>query len=125
MTCRHSPDDPDCTYRYARYTPIPEPPKTPDKANFEIEDVEEVGRYLILKVLYPNCVKCAYEGHKIMVMEATLRDALRWREIDPHFRINPQVSDKKTAPSPIARFPASDEGWEHAKKFVQLITGAR
>jgi hypothetical protein len=45
-------------------------------------------------------------------------DALKWKEIDPHFR------DEKhrlatAAPSPAARFPGSDEGWLDAYAYAR------
>ena len=66
---------------------------------------------MVLKVKYPSCKNCSYEGIKVMVfLDTTALDALRWKRIDPHF--------KDKAPSPAARFPASDEGWNDALAYA-------
>ena len=83
---------------------------------FEIVDVHE-GLKLALKVRYPSCTACEYEGTKVLVFEGVqLRDVVMWREIDPHFR----GPSKKAgaAPSPVARFPGNDEGWKAAVVFA-------
>lgn len=116
MTCRHSPGDPNCTS--AKYNSDYSPPK-PDKANYKIEDVHRVGPHLVLKVRYPNCSMCAYEGHKIMVfLNVTELAALKWQEIDPHFRDPKKSTTARQAPSPAARFPASPEGWADAVAYA-------
>ena len=137
MTCDHKRGDPDCSSHpdnprdpnnYNKYTTgvlnTLRDPKTPDKNRYEIVDVQYLtGRnnaYLILKVKYPNCAACAYEGTKVMVFQdVTMEMPLKWNEIDPHFRENPNVKSPKAAPSPIARFPSSKEGWDNAIKFVE------
>ena len=94
--------------------------KTPNPAGYEIVEVERVGDHLVMKVLYPNCSKCAYEGQKVMVfLNVSEADALRWRRIDPHFRAPHQGLMPKEAPSPDARFPASIEGWEDALAYAK------
>src|SRR5207253_294350 len=40
---------------------------TPDADKFEILAMERVGKHVIFKVQYPNCIKCSYEGIKILV----------------------------------------------------------
>ncbi len=139
MTCRHSDpiNNPDCTsYR----TPEEQLTKieknreelmrkfklssTPDNSKFEIMDTffwsGEEYPTAVLKVKYESCPDCSYEGIKILVYKnVTMKDMLKWRVIDPHFS-DKQPKDHKHAPSPIARFPASDEGWEAALSFVQL-----
>lgn len=51
--------------------------RTPDAERFEIEDVVAVGSHLVLKVKYPNCERCSYEGTKIMVfLNCSTIDAL-------------------------------------------------
>jgi hypothetical protein len=124
MTCKHKPGDINCSsydpYKYQ--PPTPEPPKTPDSQKFEIEDVyDTINNYIILKVKYPNCSMCSYEGNKVIVYSGIqLKDVLKWREIDPHFR-DSDSNDAKKAPSPIARFPASSEGWANAVAFVNRL----
>lgn len=116
MVCRHAAGDPNCGSNQYRYSP-PEP-TTPDKKKYNIVDVERVGSHVVLKVLYPNCSKCSYEGNKVMVfLDVLEKDILKWREIDPHFRGPTKIATE--APSPAARFPASPEGW------IDAITYAR
>lgn len=122
MVCRHSPGDPNCSSTqdaYERYYQE----RTPDKRNYQILDVKEEGACLVLKVQYPNCAKCSYEGVKVMVFPNVLAtDALKWTEIDPHFS-DPTLKIPPTqAPSPIARFPANALGWERAIAFAKHIT---
>lgn len=93
---------------------------TPDSEKFKVLDAKEIDGHLLLKVLYPNCASCAFEGTKVLLffnMKAI--DALRWRKIDPHFTNQKRLSDE--APSPNARFPASKEGWEQAIAFAHLM----
>lgn len=117
MTCRHSKGDPSCTTQYPREyeSAVSKTPKTPDSSDYEIVDSVRVGLHLVLKVLYPNCKKCAYEGNKVMVfLNVSEADVLRWRKIDPHFRDPKASRTPKEAPPPAARFPASKEGWTDA-----------
>lgn len=139
MTCRHSADDPNCSsnrsIRESRQREKEEEAsrkrdiekeraelyaRTPDVDKYEIEDVSRVGRNLVLKVRYPNCSKCAYEGSKVMVfLNVSEAEALKWRRIDPHFRDPKAARQKNEAPAPAARFPASPEGWSDALVFAQ------
>lgn len=114
MTCRHNPGDITCTTQF----PGGPLPPTPDSKNFRIVDAEEVNNNLILKVQYPNCALCSFEGTKVMVyLGIGAIDALKWREINPHFR------DAKLKPneglSPDARFPATENGWEDARAYAR------
>jgi hypothetical protein len=133
MTCRHQDrvNNPECSsYR----TPAQQAAElekqlnslrlrngltdTPDAKRFEVEDVEEASGHLVMKVRYPNCAKCSYEGLKVLVFEnVRMKDVIRWKTIDPHFR-DASPKDWSEAPSPIARFPASDVGWKDALQFV-------
>ena len=122
MTCRHSAGDPNCSsnnpYKYSTPEPV-----TPDATKYDVLDVAEISDYLILKVKYPNCSRCAFEGTKIMVFEKmTVLKAFKWKKIDPHFR-DPKKThfNEREAPSPIARFPGNDIGWTHAQKFVRML----
>ncbi len=99
MTCHHAANDPNCSSNQRHYDTSRELETlkakiaTPDSEKFEIVQVEQVGKHLVLKVLYPNCSKCSYEGHKVMVfLNTSPADALLWKVIDPHFR-----DDKKHA----------------------------
>ncbi len=137
MTCRHQPGDPACgqgardsaeaererlekelwTYKEAAKTP-----KTPDAENYSIEKIERVGKHLVLQVQYPNCKFCAYEGNKVMVFENVSEvEVLRWRKIDPHFADPTVQRPPREAPSPVARFPASEGGFWAAVQFAATI----
>lgn len=98
---------------------------TPDASNYEIQEVSEVGTHLVLKVKYPNCASCAYEGNKVMVfLNVKAIDAMKWKKIDPHFRAPPKVGSSypnitsREAPSPAARFPGSADGWADAIAYA-------
>lgn len=129
MTCRHGKYDPACGSYQASLDNLKIDyrqqieAKTPDSENFEIEKHAEVNGHLILLVRYPNCVSCSFEGSKVMVFaDRTTGDALRWRKIDPHFREPPKASpmpqSAREAPSPAARFPATNTGWADAIAYV-------
>ncbi len=116
MTCRHSAGDPSCTTRYGSSYSTPE---TPDAKNYEIIQAERAGSCLVMKVKYPNCRSCAYEGCKIMVFAGTTEgDALLWKKIDPHFRA-PGNKARNEAPSPVARFPGNQAGWQDAIAYAR------
>lgn len=91
----------------------------PDNSQFEIVDCLELSAGIVLKVKYESCVNCAYEGTKVLVyVGSTTRDIWKWRTIDPHFRDTIPAPGPREAPSPTARFPASQEGWDLAVKFL-------
>ena len=86
----------------------------PDPNNYKIEKAEEVGKFLIIKLRYPNCTN--YEGNKILVYQnTTLIDLINQKLIDPHF------SDTKGFKSPIARFIPTEGGWAMARKFCEAM----
>ncbi len=116
MVCRHSPGDPSCGANSRSYASAP---VTPDASVFEIVEAERVGLNLVLKVRYPNCRSCAFEGEKVMVfLDVPELAAMKWKKIDPHFR-NPRGSLAREAPSPAARFPASPDGWSDALAYAR------
>lgn len=143
MTCRHAPGDPNCSSHpdrrreaeaaYAqqreedkkkkleRQKIIDSLPPTPDSENYEVEDYARVGPHIVLKVAYPNCAKCAYEGKKIMVfLNVSEKEVITWKKIDPHFRGEPSKPvAKRESPSPAARFPASNDGWMDAVAYAK------
>lgn len=130
MTCRHKPGDPDCSASregVARLTAEYEARlrervigQTPDAEKFEIIDSEDIQHILVLKVKYPSCDKCSYEGTKILVYEnVRLKDAIKWRRIDPHFSDSKTRRTEREAPSPVARFPASARGWKDALAYAR------
>jgi len=95
---------------------------TPDSSKFEIEDTKQVGKHMVMKVSFPNCKACAYEGNKVLVyLNVDINSVLKWRFLDPHFRaVKP--ANVKEAPSPDARFPASNDGWKNAVRFATMLS---
>lgn len=128
MTCRHRPGDPDCSSHPSNAYRSDPAPTTPDKSNFVVEEIEEVGPHLVMKVRYPNCVRCSYEGNKVMVfLNVRTIDAIRWKIIDPHFRDrrDGRAAKSAIAPSPAARFPGDPEGWVDALEYAQQKRNVR
>lgn len=123
MTCRHRAGDPDCSSS-AAYERRKIAERTPDASNYLVVDSSRVEEHLVLKIKYPNCSKCEYEGQKIMVfLNVKEGDALKWRKIDPHFR-NPTLKPLESeAPSPDARFPGSASGWADAINYARRKAG--
>lgn len=130
MSCRHRKDalgfiiDPACG-SYAspekrmqavdRYrTELP----SPDNSQYEILDHSQIGPLLVLKVKYDSCSNCSGEAEKVMVFRSTVGEALRWKVIDPHFRLT-YVPNQREAPPPLARFMPSDEGWLDACDYAR------
>lgn len=144
MTCRHAPGDSNCssspenmrrqaelTHAHVKETlqrRITEletqlSQVSPDNTKYEILDSYRSGPNLVLKVQYPSCSKCSYEGIKILVfMNVTESEVLRWKKIDPHFRENTSPRLSNEAPSPAARFPASEGGWQEAIRYINNLT---
>ena len=89
---------------------------TVNAERFEILEAQQVGPCLVMRVKYPSCRNCVHEGVKVMVFaNVTAIEALRWKRIDPHFRGEPdETSKEREAPSPLARFPATEKGWRMA-----------
>lgn len=92
---------------------------TPDATKWELVDFVENGSYFIAKVKFQTCEHAGYGGHKVLVFKATTKEAILWRQMNPHFIEDPEENTKNVAPVPIARFPASPQGWEDAKIFVR------
>lgn len=94
--------------------------RTPDPDRYHVEDTEVVGAHLVLRVRYPNCAACAYEGVKTLVLlNRSLKDTIKWRRIDPHFRDPAKQTGPLEAPSPAARFPGSNDGWTDAIAYAR------
>lgn len=91
---------------------------TPDASRFQIMEVEEVSKNLVLKVRFPSCKDCSFEGDKILVyFNVSSKDALKWKKIDPHFKINKTQFNE--APSPCGRFPSTPSGWKDAVEYAK------
>ena len=105
--------------------PAPELPPTPDSERYQIIAAEVVGPHMVLKVKYPSCEKCSYEGIKVMVYEnVTPTNVILWSRIDPHFKDPNEKVAVHEAPAPSARFPASDEGWSRALAFAKTLNAS-
>lgn len=91
----------------------------PNPKNCQITFTYTLGRYLVIKVHYPDCTN--YEGNKVLVYkDVTLTQLKQQGSIDPHFSDNPKFH------SPIARFVPNDEGLGLAiKMIVELDTQGR
>lgn len=78
-------------------------------------------KHLVLKVEYPNCRLCSFEGRKVMVfLNTSPMAAIKWKEIDPHFRAASKAPPSdRCAPSPAARFPATPDGWCDAVSYAR------
>jgi len=105
--------------------------RSPNPDEYSVEDVEQVGLHLVMKVRYPGCARCDFERCKVMVfLGVDLKAVIRWRRIDPHFRSSVvqehhPVPAGREAPSPAARFPASAAGWTDALEYARRKVGAR
>ena len=129
MTCRHNPGDPTCTSGNSaealaqkgremleRWDP------QPDNTQYEVLEAQPMDGHLIMKVRYASCPNCAFEGTKIMVfLNTSAVDALKWKRIDPHFQDPMMKGMPADAPTPDARFPATEQGWSHAIKYAQSL----
>lgn len=129
MTCRHAKGDPNCSSHPSNVLATERAnlerreaelrKNIPNPDDYDVIEVERVGSHLVLKVKYPSCAACAYEGTKVLVfLNVTEVDVLRWRRIDPHFREG--VVGQRAAPPPAARFPASPEGWADALAYAKM-----
>lgn len=82
----------------------------PNPKNFTVRVANQVGEYCVCLVRYPDCT--TFEGDKILVYKADSTKILKRKELDPHFM--------EKGLSPVARFPATDEGREDAFAFVTM-----
>lgn len=80
----------------------------PNPSNFKIEKFEQVGKYTIMEVVYPDATN--FEGKKILVFENLDMVALiNSKRLDPHFQVESNL---------IARFKPDEKGWERAHHFA-------
>lgn len=127
MTCRHKRGDPDCS-SYPSYIREQERIKfaeigealakrTPNPDDYEVIEVQNLCGNIVMKVQYSSCEECSFDSMKVMVfLNVDILAAMKWRRIDPHFDDKPRT--EKEAPSPNARFPATEQGWKDALKFA-------
>jgi hypothetical protein len=86
-------------------------PGDPDPTTFEVVDLEQVGRFVIGKVRYPNATN--FEGRKILVWDnATVDEIENMKAIDPHFTHQNKI---------IARFRPTERGLELARRFCYFV----
>lgn len=93
--------------------------ENPDPCNWELIDEYTQGKFIALKLRYPNCTN--HKGLKILVYQASLVQLIKQKVLDPHFgsvESTKLESQPKDMLYPIARLPANDQGWEDAKHFV-------
>ncbi len=86
----------------------------PNPSNFQILNHEEIGRFVVVLVKYPECLN--YEGDKILVFENVSFGVIqKLKSIDPHF------CDSGNHSSPIARFVPTLKGWHYAIQFCKNV----
>lgn len=145
MTCRHGPNDPNCSSHpsnphnpanirakreaEARQQEVARAEaqianllaRTPNPEQYDVIEAEEVGNHLVLMVKYSSCQACSFDARKVMVFANTnLKQAIKWTRIDPHFSERKDASVNE-APSPVARFPADAAGWKNALRFAEKL----
>jgi len=83
----------------------------PDPAKFRIQDIEQVGVFVVAIVHYPNCTN--YGGDKVLVWKNTKVSRIKaMKLIDPHFL--------ETDRNLIARFRPTTEGWAEAIAYAKF-----
>lgn len=81
---------------YVNINPVP--------THFKVLQVSQIGRYVIAKIKYPECIN--YEGLKIIVFDNdSIKQIKKRKEIDPHFFKDSNI---------IARFKPDNIGWKNA-----------
>ncbi len=86
----------------------------PNPANFRILKIRAIGKYVIVKVNYPDCTN--FEGNKILVFHGkSKKEVASLKSLDPHF-----CKSKKHL-SPVARFRPTNRGWHEAVAFCALM----
>jgi len=89
----------------------------PNPERFKILQNENIGKYTILLIYYPDCTN--YEGKKILVFENLNNEDLSLRKvIDPHFCTD-------GCSGLIARFIPTDNGFNMARKLCNLLTSIK
>ena len=85
----------------------------PNPYRFKVLKERHVGECVVALIRYPDCT--TFKGEKVLVYD----NVERWTKlrdsgvIDPHFL--------EGSYSPIARFPATMEGWLMAERFVEML----
>ncbi|MCP4520978.1 MAG: hypothetical protein GY827_04670 [Cytophagales bacterium] len=86
----------------------------PNPNNYKVIRHYQSGKFLLVELKYLDCTN--YEGNKIMLYkDCTMTQLLEQKLIDPHFSNNPNYY------SPIARFEPTDEGWNLATNYINML----
>lgn len=86
----------------------------PNPYRFKIlEAISLDGIHTMLRINYPGCT--SYNGDKIAIYKRNPKDLIHLKFLDPHFLEGIHMN------SPIARFPASEEGILNAMLFLKSI----
>lgn len=86
----------------------------PNPKNFKILRVIKIGKYLVVKIKYPDSNN--YEGIKILIYKGSLLKLKKQKTLDPHF------SETKRFMVPIARFEPTEFGWKAAIRIAYCLT---
>lgn len=83
-------------------------PPNPDPKQFSVEKIKRFRPYTVLEVTYTGCT--TFDGRKVLVYQ-DLPEINRIIDLDPHFQ--------ESGVSPVARFPATKEGWKDAVEYAK------
>ena len=86
----------------------------PDR--YEILDFVVVGDLIALKIRYADCTN--FDGLKVLVFKATIKDLVRAKHIDPHFA--DYAMPETHLGTLVARFRPNESGWADAIEFMKL-----
>lgn len=90
----------------------------PNPFNYTIKSSEQIGKFTIAIVNYPDCT--TYEGNKILMFVNTNTDAIyKQRNLDPHF------SSSTKFLSPVARFEPTALGLTLARTLANTMSGIK
>lgn len=113
MICRHTTGDSSCS-KHKNYV-SPYSNSNLSSKNFDIEEVEETGNYLVATISLTS----SYSRMTMVFADVTLKDAIHWKNVDQKFGNTKQSKQsKERAPCPIATFPANEQGWRDAMSFA-------
>lgn len=98
----------DCNSNNETFLPNPNP------NNYTVVRHLEIDNYLLIQIKYHDCTN--YEGNKILLYkDCKFVELMKQGSIDPHFTNNSFYY------SPIARFRPTDEDWDNAIKYINII----
>lgn len=84
-----------------------------EPGTFKIYKSENFRGYLIIEIQF--CDSSGDKEQKVMVFKCT------WEELEQQGFINSGVSDTESHISPVAVFPPTKEGWDHAYAFIKIL----